>query len=114
MIDRNTKTFVLDTNVLLHNPGSLFSFADNHVVIPMTVLEELDKFKSGNNELGRNSREVARMLDALRASETSLREGVETDQGGIIQVVLRYDELEEMLPGVADNRIHWLRPPTQA
>ena len=55
MIDAASKTFVLDTNVLLHNPRSLFAFADNHVVIPMVVLEELDKFKSGSNELGRNS-----------------------------------------------------------
>jgi len=50
------KTFVIDTNVLLHNPASLFAFADNHVVIPMVVLEELDRFKSANNELGQNSR----------------------------------------------------------
>ena len=104
MIDVDRKLFVLDTNVLLHNPGALFAFADNHVVIPMTVLEELDKFKSGNNELGRNSREVARCLDRLR-DIGSLREGVNTDGGGLIQVVLRYDQLNEMLPGVNDNRI---------
>ena len=66
MIDETSKTFVLDTNVLLHNPDALTSFDDNHVVIPMTVLEELDKFKTGGNELGRNSREVVRILDRLR------------------------------------------------
>jgi len=55
MIDLSTaKTFVIDTNVLLHNPNAVFVFADNHVVIPMPVLEELDKFKSANNELGAN------------------------------------------------------------
>ncbi|MHC5067874.1 MAG: PhoH family protein, partial [Planctomycetota bacterium] len=85
-------------------PGSIFAFADNHVIIPMTVLEELDKFKTGNNELGRNSREVVRRLDALRCGG-SLREGVATEQGGLVQVVLRYDELTDLLPGVADNRI---------
>jgi PhoH-like ATPase len=98
------KTFVIDTNVLLHNPNALFAFADNHVVIPMMVLEELDKFKSANNELGQNSREVARSLDRLRG-KGSLREGVATPQGGLIQVVLPFDELAGMLPGVNDNRI---------
>jgi PhoH-like ATPase len=104
MIDSTRKTFVLDTNVLLHNPGAIFAFAEHHVVIPMTVLEELDKFKSNNNELGRNSREVVRALDRAR-SNGSLREGVPTEKGGLVQVVLRYDELSELLPGVADNRI---------
>jgi PhoH-like ATPase len=98
------KTFIIDTNVLLHNPMALFAFADNHVVIPMVVLEELDKFKTANNELGQNSREVARSLDRLRA-KGSLRDGVATPQGGLIQVVLRYDDLVGMLPGVNDNRI---------
>ena len=105
MIDPATaKTFVIDTNVLLHNPNAVFVFADNHVVIPMTVLEELDKFKSANNELGANSREVARALDRLRA-QGSVRDGIPTPQGGLIQVVLRYDDLVGMLPGVNDNRI---------
>lgn len=105
MIDpARAKTFVIDTNVLLHTPHALFAFADNHVVIPMTVLEELDRFKTSNNELGSNSREVARSLDRLR-EQGSLRDGVATPQGGIIQVVLPYDELADMLPGVNDNRI---------
>lgn len=104
MISPDSKTFVLDTNVLLHTPNALFSFADNHVVIPMMVLEELDKFKTKNNELGRNSREVARSLDKLRAIG-SLRDGVPTEQGGLVQVILRFDEISEMLPGVNDNRI---------
>lgn len=105
MIDPKTaKTFVIDTNVLLHNPNALFAFADNHVVIPMTVLEELDKFKTANNELGSNSREVARKLDRLRG-QGSLREGIPTPQGGLVQVIIAYDELAGMLPGVNDHRI---------
>ncbi|MBA3708116.1 MAG: PhoH family protein [Planctomycetes bacterium] len=98
------KTFVVDTNVLLHNPNALMAFTDNHVVIPMMVLEELDKFKTANNELGQNAREVARALDRLR-SKGSLRDGVETPQGGLIQVLLGHDEIAGMLPGVNDNRI---------
>lgn len=105
MIDpKLAKTFVIDTNVLLHNPNALFAFADNHVVIPMTVLEELDKFKTANNELGSNSREVARKLDRLR-EQGSLREGIATPQGGLVQVIIAYDELAGMLPGVNDHRI---------
>ena len=53
-----TKYFVLDTNVLLHNPGSLFAFADNHVIIPFDVLEELDKFKKDSTDVGRSARQA--------------------------------------------------------
>jgi predicted ribonuclease YlaK len=52
------KTFILDTNVLLHNAESIEAFEDNHVVIPMAVIEELDHFKTHNDELGRNARHV--------------------------------------------------------
>ncbi len=60
------KTFVLDTNVLLHNWQSIECFHDNDVVIPMAVVEELDKFKKNSDELGRNARQVIRRLDRLR------------------------------------------------
>ncbi len=68
------KIFVLDTNVLLYSAGSIESFADNDVVIPMTVVEELDKFKKNGDEIGRNARQVIRKLDKLRESG-NLREG---------------------------------------
>jgi len=73
------KTFVLDTNVLLHSAQSIESFKDNDVVIPMAVIEELDKFKKNSDELGRNARQVIRQLDKLRevAGEPGqLRKGV--------------------------------------
>lgn len=74
------KTFVLDTNVLLHSAASIESFHDNDVVIPMAVVEELDKFKKNSDELGRNAREVIRKLDRLRELEPDnpgrLRSGV--------------------------------------
>ena len=69
------KTYVLDTNVLLHNPESINSFEDNNVILPMAVIEELDKFKTRHDELGRNAREVIRTLDYLR-EKGSLRQGV--------------------------------------
>src|SRR6476659_11389404 len=75
------KTFVLDTNVLLHNPNALFMFKDNEVIIPFDVIEELDKFKAGTDDLGRNARTVIRHLDQLRA-KGSLSEGVAVEQTG--------------------------------
>ncbi len=66
----DTKTFVVDTNVLLHNPNALFMFADNEVIIPFDVLEELDKFKTNTDDLGRNARTVIRHLDSLRERRT--------------------------------------------
>ena len=70
------KHFVLDTNVLLHDPRAILQFADNEVVIPIFVLEEVDQFKKEASERGRNAREVARLLDALRANGARLSDGV--------------------------------------
>ncbi|KQC07435.1 MAG: phosphate starvation-inducible protein PhoH [Candidatus Cloacimonas sp. SDB] len=81
------KIFVLDTNVLIHNPQSLFQFEENHVVIPIVVIEEIDQFKKGLDEKGRNARQIGRYLDQLRENG-SLQKGVKTEKGGLIQVVL--------------------------
>lgn len=100
------KYFVLDTNVLLHNADSITSFADNTVVLPMSVIEELDRFKSHNDELGRNARRVIRQLDALRA-KGSLNEGVKMENGGTLQIYTEKGKCVD--PGldmnVPDNRI---------
>ena len=69
------KHFVLDTNVLLHNPNALFVFEENHVVIPFPVIEVLDSMKRREDDLGRNARECIRHLDRLRATG-SLFDGV--------------------------------------
>lgn len=81
------KIFVLDTNVLIHNPKALFSFEENIVVVPITVIEEVDQFKKGLDEKGRNARQVGRYLDSLR-EKGSLRDGVPTEHGGVIKVAL--------------------------
>ena len=81
------KIFVLDTNVLIHNPQALFSFEEHRVVIPIVVIEEIDQFKKGVDEKSRNARQIGRYLDALRSSG-SLQEGVKTEHGGIIQVTV--------------------------
>jgi PhoH-like ATPase len=94
------KTFVIDTNVLLHDPRAMFSFEDNDVVIPIYVVEEIDSFKKDLSELGRNARQVSRYLDNLRA-EGSLKTGVKLDRGGTLKVATTSRELP---PEVATDR----------
>src|SRR5258708_26636140 len=89
------KTFVLDTNVLLHNPASLFAFKDNRVVLALAVIEELDRFKRSNDELGRNAREAIRTIDRHRELG-SLGDGVPMSNGGTLQVVLQQEVREQI------------------
>jgi len=101
------KSFVLDTNVLLHNPAALTSFADNEVVIPIDVIEELDRFKGRADTLGLNARICIRQLDGLRG-HGRLSEGVAIPEtGGSLRVELKTDDA--LPPGLhdeqADNRI---------
>ncbi|MGB7157454.1 MAG: PhoH family protein [Tepidisphaeraceae bacterium] len=103
----HTKSFVVDTNVLLHNPNALFMFADNEVIIPFDVIEELDKFKAGTDDLGRNARTVIRHLDRLR-EQGNLSEGVAVEQtGGSVRVVLEEDQqlCAGLTANTPDNRI---------
>jgi PhoH-like ATPase len=80
------KHFVLDTNILLHDPRAITQFSDNEVVIPIFVIEEIDNFKKEASELGRNAREVARLLDKLRAEGARLSEGAPLPNGGRLRV----------------------------
>ena len=80
------KNYILDTNVLLHDPNSLLNFEDNSVIIPIEVVEEIDRFKRESTELGQNARTVSRMLDALR-SQGHLSDGVNLPNGGRLQIV---------------------------
>jgi PhoH-like ATPase len=96
--DTDVKTFVLDTNVLLHNPDSLFVFEENDVVIPFDVIEELDRFKGRNDDLGRNARQTIRHLDAFR-NRGELKDGVAIEHptgraGGMLQVILNPNGIE--------------------
>lgn len=105
------KTFVLDTNVLLHDPQALTRFEDNAVVIPIEVVEEIDRFKRDPSEKGRNARQISRLLDALR-EKGNLADGVVIDEasGGTLQVVFCRSETLAQLPpelkgGNGDNNI---------
>jgi PhoH-like ATPase len=79
------KNYILDTNVLLHDPNSLLSFVDNHVLIPIEVIEEIDRFKRESTDLGQNARTVSRMLDGFRGTG-SLSEGVKLPNGGKLKI----------------------------
>jgi PhoH-like ATPase len=82
----HVKHFVLDTNILLHDPRAITQFADNEVVIPIFVIEEIDNFKKEASELGRNAREVARLLDRLREDGARLSDGAPLPNGGRLRV----------------------------
>ena len=82
------KYFVLDTSVLLHDPSALTAFADNEVVLPFKVIEELDKFKKGSDDVGEHARQVIRFLDRLRG-KGRLVDGVTVEEtGGSVRIVL--------------------------
>ena len=79
------KTFVIDTNVLLFDPLSIFKFGDNQLYIPLVVVEEIDRFKKDQNENGRNARHFSRVVDDLR-EKGSLADGVDLDNGGNLTI----------------------------
>jgi PhoH-like ATPase len=82
------KNYVLDTNVLLHDPNSILNFQENHVLIPIEVIEEIDRFKRESTELGQNARTVSRMLDELRG-KARLSEGVRLENGGNLRIIFQ-------------------------
>lgn len=102
------KIFVLDTNVLLHDPNSIFSFKEHEVIIPAVVLEEIDSKKRNADEIGRNARTVSRLLDGLR-EKGHLHSGVELEHGGTLKVELNHRsfvKVQEMFGEISnDNRI---------
>ena len=88
------KTYVLDTNVLLHDPEALFAFQDNEVVIPFAVIEEIDNQKRRQDEVGRNARHVSERLDALRR-QGRLSDGIPLPQGGRLRIELNHQEMAD-------------------
>lgn len=102
------KTYILDTNVLLHNPRALFVFEENSVVIPLAVIEEIDSQKRRQDEIGRNARIVSRILDSLRMNG-QLSNGVLLPNGGALRVEVNHQEAIDFPQGLdsgkPDNRI---------
>jgi len=100
------KNFVLDTNVLLHDPSAVFKFEDNLIIIPIYVIEEIDQFKKELSERGRNARAASRHLDTFR-EQGNLGVGVPLPNGGILRVVFTTKRISDEFahPGLADNLI---------
>jgi PhoH-like ATPase len=95
------KNYVLDTNVLLHDPRAIFRFEDNDVIVPIYVIEEVDQFKREGSERGRNARQIARVLDELREQGGSLASGVTLQSGGTLRVAVPLKRPE--LPSAIDK-----------
>ncbi|HUI71197.1 MAG TPA: PIN domain-containing protein, partial [Spirochaetia bacterium] len=85
LLSGSNKIFVLDTNVILHDHNCVSSFQEHNVVIPITVLEEIDKFKKGNEIINFNAREFSRKLDAM-GGDKLLSEGIPLPDGGTLVV----------------------------
>jgi len=91
------KNYILDTTVLLYDPQALFKFEENNVFIPITVIEDIDRFKKDLNETGRNARQTSRLLDGLRL-KGSLTSGVKIDMGGKVIVKLDASSAAAKIP----------------
>ena len=103
------KNYVLDTNVLLHDPASLERFKENHLCIPVDVLAELDKFKSEQTERGANARRVHRRLNEMFSSAAQVTRGVSNGHGGTVRMVI-YDPAACRKNPEALNRFHRIFP----
>lgn len=86
-IDQDLKRFILDANVLLYEPDCIFAYPGAHVIIPISVIEEIDHFKKEFNEVGRNARLVSQILDKIRM-HGSLTEGIRLENGGLLSVFI--------------------------
>lgn len=105
------KTYVLDTNVLLHDPQSIFKFEDNSLAIPVEVLEELDAIKGEQStERGRNARRVHRILQELLPDSRSMHEGVKLPSGGTLSVIINRYLVENNWSSPAMQRLRAVVP----
>lgn len=103
------KNYVLDTNVLLHDPASLERFKENHLCIPVDVLAELDKFKSEQTERGANARRVHRRLTEMFSCAGKVTQGVTNSFGGTVRMVI-YDPASCPKDSELLNRFHRIFP----
>ncbi|MBC8204732.1 PhoH family protein [bacterium] len=107
---KKRKLFVLDTNVLLHDPNAIWHFEDNDLAVPITVLEEIDQFKRGSDTINFNARDAARTLDELAAKGGLIQEGVPLGDGlGQLSVLVSGTVHEKVkstfLQDIPDHRI---------
>ena len=102
------KIFILDTNVMIHDPDSIFNFDDNDVYLPIYVIEEIDKLKRYNDGVGKAARDTSKNINGLCKYENgenkSLLDGISNDKGGIFKIVVSND-YEQYLPNSIDKRL---------
>jgi PhoH-like ATPase len=105
-LNSDDKTFVIDTNVLIHNPEALLSFRDTDIVLPLWVLEELDSLKTYPDQRGRSARDAIRFISSLTKSG-NLHEGVRLPNGSVLRVAMSLNESPppDMPIEKADNKI---------
>ena len=96
-----SKLYVLDTNVLIHDPESIFKFEDNDIVVPMVVIEELDGLKKGHGEIAYSARQALKLIDSLRENG-NIASGIKLDTGGTLSIASLSDLSENLSP---DNEI---------
>jgi len=97
------KNYIIDTSVIVHDPGCFFNFEDNNVIIPIIVIEELDNLKRREGMVGYHARIAARELNRLR-ERGNLAEGISTGQGGLIRIELDHMDMGFVPPGIDTNK----------
>ena len=104
-LEETKKVFVLDTNVLIHDPGSIFKFGNHEVVIPLAIIEELDRLKKGHGEIAASARQALRTIDGLSA-KGPISSGINLKRGGIFSVSIGANEAASgFLENQTDNQI---------
>ncbi len=102
------KIFILDTNVLIHDPNCIFNFQDNDVFIPIYVIEEIDRLKTYNDSVGKSARDTSKNIDSLRL-KGSLSKGIPNEEGGVFKIILGDHELDYLPDAfskdLVDNKI---------
>jgi len=109
MSSQPRKNYVLDTTVLLYEAQAMFKFGANNVIIPITVIEDIDHFKKDQNETGRNARQTSRFLDDLR-QQGSVVKGIALENGGVLSVRTGSGAMLQRMPdilreGTRENRV---------
>ncbi|MBI2743624.1 MAG: PhoH family protein [Chlamydiales bacterium] len=104
----NRKTFVIDTNVLLHDPDAIGKFKESDVVIPLAVIEELDGLKRLSDELGKNARHVIRYISSLKLRKAgALHTGVQIENGTVVRIHVETRAMEKKnFPLAVDRNDH--------
>ncbi len=97
------KNYVIDTNVMIHDPSFMYKFSDNNVIIPILAIEELDNLKKREGLVGYNARNVAKELQIIM-TRGDIKDGIRLDNGGTIRVELDHNEMDFLPSGVDDRK----------